>query len=127
MTDYIRHGIGAARPYLYGDLATMEFIAEVFGAQVLERIENPGMSPGYHVEFKIGDSAVVLEASDAWASERPAGSVYVYVDDVDSAFIRAIAMGGMLVSEVEDKPYQERACAVRDPFGNMWYIAQYTG
>ena len=125
--DHIRHGIGAVRPYLYGDLATVEFVITVFGAELLERNENLGTSPGYHVEAKIGDSVVVIEASDAWVAAPRTQSVYVYVADVDDAYIRAIAMGGTPVDDPEDKPYQERACAVRDPYGNTWYIAAYTG
>jgi PhnB protein len=127
MSDHIRHGVGAVRPYLYGDLATVEFVLQVFQAEVLERLENLGASPGYHVELRIGDAAVVLEASDAWATERPTAAVYAYVPDVDDAFVRAIAFGGTPLDEPEDKPYQERACAVRDPFGNIWYMATYVG
>lgn len=126
-TDHIRHGMGAVRPYLYGDLETIEFVVEVFGAILLERSENLGESPGFHVEARIGDSVVVIEASDAWVNPPRPQAVYVYVPDVDDAFIRAIAMGATLLGDVEDKPYQERACAVRDPFGNTWYIATYTG
>ena len=127
MTEHIRHGIGAVRPYLYGDLATVEFVVEVFGAELLERIENLGASPGYHVEARIQDSVVVIEASDAWVNAPRVQSVYIYVADVDDAFIRAVAMGGTMIDQPEDKPYQERACGVRDPYGNTWYIASYTG
>lgn len=127
MAEWMRHGAFAVRPYLYGNLATIGFIREVFGAQVLEQLENLGTSPGFHVEFQIADGALVLEASDAWTRDMPTQSTYVYVPDVDDAFIRAIAMGGTPIGEPEDKPYQERACGVRDPFGNVWYIATYTG
>ena len=126
-TDHIRHGMGAVRAYLYGDLDTIPFVVAVFGALILERSENLGESPGFHVEVQIGDSVVVIEASDAWVNPPRPQAVYVYVPDVDDAFIRAIAMGATLLGDIEDKPYQERACAVRDPFGNTWYIATYTG
>ena len=126
-TDHIRHGMGAVRPYLYGDLETIEFVVEVFGAILLERSENLGESPGFHVEARIGDSVVVIEASDAWVNPPRPQAVYVYVPDVDDAFIRAIAMGATLLGDVEDKPYQERAGGVQDTFGNTWFIATYTG
>jgi PhnB protein len=36
-------------------------------------------------------------------------------------------MGATSVSAPENKPYQERACGVRDSFGNTWYISTYIG
>jgi PhnB protein len=30
-----------------------------------------------------------------------------------------------MFSAVEDKPYAERQCGVRDAFGNVWWIATY--
>jgi PhnB protein len=70
---------------------------------------------------------LVLEASDAWSSPKPPQSVYVYVEDVDATYARAMAMGAASISEPNLKPYKERACGVRDRFGNTWYIATYTG
>ena len=54
--EYIRHGLGAARPYLYGNLDLPEFVRRTFGAVELERM---GDDSGFHVESKIGDSVVV--------------------------------------------------------------------
>ena len=42
MNGHIRHGIGAVRPYLYGNAAVAQFIAEVFKAEELERLETRG-------------------------------------------------------------------------------------
>jgi PhnB protein len=125
--NWMRHGQGAVRPYLYGDLSVIDFIEEVFGAELVENLESGGSSPGFHVEARIGDSMLVLEASDAWSSPKPAQSVYVFVEDVDATYARAMAMGAASISEPNQKPYKERACGVRDRFGNTWYIATYTG
>jgi PhnB protein len=51
----------------------------------------------------------------------------VYVDDVDAAYQRALASGATSITAPEDKPYQERSAGVKDSFGNIWYIATYTG
>ncbi len=42
MNGHIRHGIGAVRPYLYGNAAVAKFIAEVYKAEELERLETRG-------------------------------------------------------------------------------------
>ena len=54
-------------------------------------------------------------------------AIYVYVDDVDAAYQRAMRFGATSISPPENKPYQERGCGVHDSFGNTWYIATYTG
>jgi PhnB protein len=123
--QHIRHGVGSVRPYLYGRLDILELVKRAFGAVELERL---GVgAKGYHVEAKIGDSMIVMEVSDPPHPGGKPASIYVYVDDVDGAYNRALAAGATSITEPEDKPYQERAAGVKDSFGNIWYIATYTG
>ena len=117
--EYIRHGIGAARPYLYGDEATI-LIIEALGGSVVERI-------GGHVEARIGDSMLVVETRRDWPATQPRQCVYVYVGDVDATYAAAVREGAISEVEPMDKPYAERACTLRDTFGNTWYVATYTG
>ena len=120
---HIRHGIGSVRPYLYGRLDLPELLKKAFGAVELERL--PVGNKGFHIETKIGDSIVVLEVGDP---PHPAGtraSIYVYVEDVDAAYKRAIEAGADSVAEPSDKPYQERSAGIKDSYGNIWYIATY--
>jgi PhnB protein len=121
---YVRHGVGAVRPYLYGPSALVDWVKQTFAAKELERAEAEN---GEHVELKIGDSVVVLETGDPPPSFATAASVYVYVDNVDLAYKRAIAAGAQSVARPEDKPYDERGAGVKDSFGNTWWIATYTG
>src|ERR1039457_4642748 len=59
---YVRHGVGAVRPYLYGNADLIGFVQQVFGAVELERFE---FGPRcFHVEAAIGDSVVVLGVGD---------------------------------------------------------------
>jgi PhnB protein len=71
---------------------------------------------------------VVLEVGNfpAHVKATPA-SIYVYVADVDRAYRRALDAGATSLAAPEDKPYQERGAGVKDSFGNIWYIATYTG
>jgi PhnB protein len=123
-TKHIRHGVGSVRPYLYGRLDMLELVKRAFGAVELERLE---AGNGYHVEAKIGDSMVVMEVGDPPHPGGTPASIYVYIDDVDAAYQRALAAGATSVAAPENKPYQERAAGVKDSFGNTWWIATYTG
>jgi PhnB protein len=51
----------------------------------------------------------------------------LYVRDVDGAYKRALEAGASSLAPPEDRPYQERAAGLKDSFGNIWYIATYTG
>ncbi len=121
---HIRHGLGAVRPYLYGHFDLPEFVKHAFGAVELERIEMGEQSA--HVETKIEDSVLVIEAGELPPDLTPTrASVYVYVEDVDEVYKRALEWGATSVAAPEDKPYEERAAGVQDSFGNIWWIATY--
>ena len=122
--EHVRHGIGAVRAYLYGRPSLVDWVKQAFGAQELERT---AAESGEHVEVRIGDSVVVLETGDSPPSFATPASVYVYVEDVDAAYKRAMAGGAESLGAPEDKPYGERGAGVKDSFGNTWWIATYTG
>ena len=126
MSKHIRHGKGSVRTYLFGNLGLPDFVREVFGAKEVERLKS---GSGFHIEALIGDSVVVIEAGESFppGAELTKASIYVYVDNVDAAYKRAMEMGATSIAPPEDKPYQERACGVKDTFGNTWYISTYTG
>jgi PhnB protein len=119
---YVNNGFGVVRPYLYGHLDGIDFLQRVFDAEILEKHERSATD--FHVEFRIGDSVVVMEASDPPHPSAPA-SVYVYVEDVDATYARALAAGACSISAPAVMPYQERACGVRDSYGNIWWISTY--
>ena len=75
-----------------------------------------------HAEMTIGDSLVMLgQASDRWPS-RPA-ALYLWVEDVDVTYARALHAGATSESAPEDKPYGHRNGGVIDPNGVTWWIA----
>ena len=122
---HVRHGIGSVRPYVHGHLELWELVRDAFDAVELERHEFGPKS--FHIEARIGDSVVVLETGDPPSADAAAGSIYVYVADVDSAYGRALDHGAVSIAAPQDKPYQERQAGVRDAFGNTWWIATYRG
>jgi PhnB protein len=49
--------------------------------------------------------------------------LYIYVDDTDGTYRRALAAGAVSVEEPWDTPYGDRRAMVRDVFGNLYQIA----
>ena len=124
MAKYIHNGIGTVRPYIFGRLDLLDFAKEVFGAVELERNRLPN---GFHVQAQIGDSVVVLSATDPPYNEATTASVYVYVEDVDATYERAMAAGATSMHPPKDQPWHGRMAGVKDSFGNIWYIETYEG
>lgn len=123
-TSHIRHGFGTVRPYLYGGLDLPDFVQQVFGAEELERHEFSERS--FHYEARVGDSVIVIEAGELPAHmSGTKASIYVYVEDVDETYARALKLGAISVAEPEDKPYAERSAGFTDASGNTWWISRY--
>jgi len=47
------------------------------------------------------------------------------VPDCDTVYKTALAAGATSISEPKDQPYGDRSGAVKDAFGNTWYIATH--
>jgi PhnB protein len=99
-----------------------DFLERTFDAVVLERNQDgPTL-------LQIGDSLVWVEAGELPPHVTPwVGSVYVYVEDVNSVYARAIEFGAKSISAPEDKPYHERQAGFVDAGGNTWWVSRYLG
>ena len=94
----------------------MRFLAAVFGASGEYRADRPSV-------LNIGDSAIMVGGTGV---RRPtAATFYVYVEDTDATFQRALQAGAVCVEEPGPTPYGDRRAMVTDPFGNDWQIATY--
>ncbi len=75
-----------------------------------------------HAKIRVGGS--VIEMGEAHGEWGPMPTMfYLYVDDVDAAYRRALAVGAASLEEPAVQPYGERRAAVRDAFDNQWYLA----
>ncbi len=112
-------GFHTATPYLAVPDAQkqIEFMKQVFGAEEKLRMPNADGSVG-HAELKIGDS--VIMTGDA-GELRP--MLYLYVDDVDAVFKKALETGATAIREPADQFYGDRSAQVKDPLGNIWFLA----
>jgi uncharacterized glyoxalase superfamily protein PhnB len=51
--------------------------------------------------------------------------LYLYVDDIDATYARALKAGGESLEEPQEMPYGDRRAMVKDPGGNIWQIATH--
>lgn len=119
-------GLHTVNVYLHplGADKMIEFLKPAFGAEevLVYRLEPEG--PVVHAKIRIGSS--VLEMGEAHGPYQPMPTMFfLYVDDVETWYQRAVAAGATSISEPEDKPYGGRVGGVTDPFGNIWYIATH--
>jgi uncharacterized glyoxalase superfamily protein PhnB len=118
-------GYPAITPYLTvkNGAALVEFLQKAFGATVTHRMDHPDGSL-WHADMQIADSHVMIGgASDEWP-EMPS-QVYLYVEDADATYRRALDAGGTSIMEPMDMFYGDRHGGVKDPSGNSWWIATH--
>jgi PhnB protein len=125
----IPDGFHSVTPYLFVDGVgrLLEFVKAAFDAKeelCLHRDDGSVM----HAVVRIGDSPVMMGDPTGPAAKFGAmpSSIYLYVNDCDGVYQRAIQAGGQSVMEVMDIPFNgERYGGVRDPVGNIWWIATH--
>jgi PhnB protein len=121
----IPDGYQTVTPYLTLDdpAPVIEFLKKVFDAQEIFAMRDDKGNIG-HAEVKVGSSILMLgKARDQWKS-RP-GNFYVYVEDCDAMYKKALAAGATSVSEPETQFYGDRHGAVADSQGNNWWVATH--
>lgn len=109
-------------PYLVVPDADVElsFLKAAFGATEVSCHRKPDNTV-MHAEIAIGDSLVMLgQAGSHWAPR--AAALYLWVEDVDGTYAKALAAGATSESEPEDKPYGHRNAGVVDQNGVTWWI-----
>src|SRR5919106_4660500 len=100
--------------------AELAFLKAAFGGTEASCQRNAANTV-MHAEIKIGDSLVMLgQAGGPW-KPRPA-ALYLWVEDVDGTYARALQAGATSESEPEDKPYGHRNAGVIDRNGVTWWI-----
>lgn len=116
----IPNGHQGVMPYLMMEDAAgfIDFIKAVFAAEMLMQ-DQRGDIIG-HCEANISGSTIMFSQSrDEW---KPAtANMFVYVDDADAAYAKAVENGATTVMPPDDQEYG-RSCGVTDPCGNTWWI-----
>lgn len=94
----------------------VSFLKSAFGARGTFTADAPAV-------MTIGDSIVMV--SGAGPRDPMPAFLYLYVDDADATYQRALASGATCLEEPADMPYGDRRGMVKDPCGNDWQIATH--
>ena len=97
------YGLQTVTPYLIvkNAQALLDFVTKVFDAKQRELFQDPDGRIG-HAEVTLGDSVIMLSDKPPHLDAMPA-SLYVYVDDTDTRYKRALSAGAVSVMEPADQ------------------------
>jgi uncharacterized glyoxalase superfamily protein PhnB len=113
--------------------AATAFFENAFGFRVRECVHDDGAM--MHVEMTWQDQLIVMFAPEgAFGSTaktpKSAGAIapqsfYLYVDDVDAVYARALVAGAKSLSEPLDQFWGDRFAQIEDLDGYRWALARH--
>lgn len=128
----IPEGYHNVTPYLTckNSAQAIDFYKSAFGATEIMRMTTPDGKVS-HAELKIGDSHIFLADEFPGMSTAPtpgvknACGIFLYLENVDAAFNRAVAGGANVEMPLENQFWGDRYGKITDPFGHSWGLAQH--
>jgi PhnB protein len=96
----------------------IDFLTRALGAKQLALYEDSGRVAYAAVE--IGDA--VIEMGEPHDPQTMSSMFYLYVEDCDAWYKRAMEAGATSLREPADQPYGARMAGVQDAFGYQWYF-----
>jgi PhnB protein len=107
---------------------TIEWYKSALGAQEISRSPGPD-GRIMHADLKIGNSHFMVNDVMMGKGPRELGGspahFWLYVDDSDALFNRAVKAGAKVQMGVSDQFWGDRAGAITDPAGYTWWIATH--
>lgn len=122
----IPDGYHTITPYLIVEKASevIKFLKEAFDAkEPFPAMQSPD-GKIMHAELLIGNSHVMISEACPEKQKNPT-MLYLYVEDVDKVYDKAIKAGGKSVKEPMNQFYGDRSGGVKDVSGNEWWIATH--
>ena len=75
-----------------------------------------------HARLRIGNSVIMLnESSEGYPANI--SQMHIYVNDADEAYARALHLGAISLMRPNVRPHGDRMAGIKDPCGNVWWIA----
>jgi PhnB protein len=108
----------ATRIFADDTQAFVRFLADVFDATGDYQRNRPS-------EIRIGDAVLLISGTTERAAQG--AFLYVYVEDADATYRRAIAAGAHSIEAPAVMPYGDRRAMIEDRWGNTWQIATFRG
>ncbi|NNC94824.1 MAG: VOC family protein [Chitinophagales bacterium] len=101
----------------------MDFLSNAFEAEELLSMKDDEGKIN-HAEMKIGNAMLMMgRANDP--TNVSSSMLYIYCDDCDKYYQKAIEAGATSVREPADQFYGDRNASVTGPMGNSWFIGQH--
>jgi PhnB protein len=121
----VPEGLYTITPYLVVDNAIdlIEFLKQAFDARetFMHKTQEGKIM---HSTVTIGNSTLMItDTMDGMPAQT--GMFYLYLENVDDVFQKALNAGGTTVRDVRDEFYGDRAGALKDKWGNVWWIATH--
>ena len=135
MTKAIPEGFHTVTPHLrFRDARkAIEFYKRAFGATERFAMPGPDGKGIMHAELLMGNSIIMLgeeNPNEPCKSADTMGgspvSFYIYLENVDEAFRKALEAGAVTRMPLQDIFWGDRVGAVQDTFGYIWNIATHT-
>ena len=106
---------------------TIDWYKRALGAEEISRSAGPD-GKIMHAELRLGDSRVMvndvmMEMKGPKAFGGSPASLWLFVDDSDTAFKRAVDAGARVIQPLDDWFWGDRGGAITDPAGYTWWIA----
>jgi PhnB protein len=128
----IPEGYHTVTPYLTCKNAAqaIDYYKSVFGATEIMRMGSPDGKIG-HAELKIGDSHIFVSDEFPGMNSAPTPGVknacgmFVYLENVDAVFNRAVAAGAKVDMPLTNQFWGDRYGKITDPFGQNWGLSQH--
>jgi len=127
----IPEGYTTVAPYLFVHDAkgAIDYYKRAVGATDHGMLETPDGRVA-HAELTIGDTVMRLcdnlPMFDARAPSELGGTtveIFLFVEDVDATFGRAVAAGGTVQQEPTNQFWGDRLGRLKDPYGHHWLVA----
>lgn len=111
---------------LEGAAEAIAFFKQALGAEEVTRAVDPLGTKIWHAELRIGDSQLfVNDVFPEMGGTARTADVWLYGEDVDGRFARAVAAGATVQMPVADMFWGDRIGQVADRWGNHWCLAQH--
>jgi len=134
MTKAIPEGYHSVSPmFMFRDARkAIDFYKRAFGATERYAMPGPDGKGVMHAEMMIGNSIIMMGEEHPNESCRSAETIggspvsfYLYLENVDEAFGRAVAAGATVRMPLDEMFWGDRAGTVQDPFGYSWTLASH--
>lgn len=121
----IPEGYHTITPYLIVREAArlIDFLKQAFEAEEVHR-STADDGTVQHAEIRIGNSMLMISEARGQYGPMPA-MLYMYVEDTDAVYKRAMEAGAVSLREPVDEFYGDRSAGVKDDFGNQWWIGTH--